>query len=941
MAGHTPLSEVLQSHLSSVPNLHQLARDADVPLATLHHWLNGRVRRPHTWQPLLRLAAALNLSAGETDLLLDAARHPPLSQLISRAQNDSDQALVARWTQPQRQPQTTPNHNLSPGQLTSCIGREGAIDAILELLGQVRLLTLTGPGGSGKTRLALEVAAKALPMFSDGVFFVDLVPISEPCLLLTVIAQTLNIKEQAGASIDVLVTTYLRECRMLLILDNFEHLLAAAPDVVMLLRAAPHLTILVTSRIILRVAPEHEWEVKPLPVPGPRLAFEQVCQSPAVVLFTERARAVRHEFIITPENAGVVAELCRRVDGLPLGIELAAARSRMFTPQAILEQFPHSLNLHRRGMGTVPERHRSLDRLLDWSHTLLDPVEQMLFRRLAVFAGGFTIPAVQAVCAGDGVDPHEVVELLSGLVDQSLVQVEQQPQAGFSDARYRLLETIRQYSQAKLRSSDEATTLHARHRDWCLALALQAEQELTGPDQHTWLRRLDQEYANLRAALEWNATPDGLPQLQLRLVAVLWRYWEARSLLSEGNWWHTSILERRSDPLLADAGDALWANVLCGAGALAYGLGDYARAQGYYDQSLAIYQALGDRRGAAAVLTYLGVMTHYQGNYGRATNLFEQSIALYQAIDDTAGLAWTFGTLGDIAHVQNDYPRARQLFKRSLALWRAVGNPRNVAWLTKNLGTVECDQGNYACARMLFEESLQVFLELGDRLGICYASINLGRLARYEGDPQQAAVVLEDCLKTLREIGDKSTMAIVLNHLGSVARDQGDDARASALFDEALSVSEQLGNKWTKAWALNDLGDIARDQGDLGRAVDLYRESLALRDALDDRVGIAYALESLAELCCIKPDRKKVQQAAQLWGAADAVRVACGFPLPAVEAERYQHVVDAARAQIDATAWELAWARGRQLPLEQLIAPWERDDARSSVCCAETSEIVP
>ena len=513
-----------------------------------------------------------------------------------------------------------------PLQLTSFVGRERELAEAACLLLTTRLLTLTGAGGSGKTRLALEVASQLLKGFPGGAWLVELAALSDPELVPQVTASTFGVREAPGLDLTEMLVDTLKPRHVLIVLDNCEHLIEACAQLAeKLLRACPRLRILATSREPLRIAGELIWLVPGLSLPdlGQLRRTESLLRYEAVQLFTERAKAVLPTFEVRVDNAAALAQVCRRLDGMPLAIELAAARVRVLSVEQIASRLDDSLRLLAGGHRTDLERHQTLKATLDWSLDLLSERERRSFRRLAVFAGGFSLEAAEAVCAGEGIEQDEVLDRLTALVDRSLLIVDKQPGRA---PRYRLLEPIRQYSEEKLRSSGEEAIVHKRHRDWYLALALAADAKLRGPEQVVWVDRLETEHDNLRAALAWSQQePEGV-EPGLQLATSLYLFWQMRGYLSEGRRWLEIMLFRGSQ-----APAALRARALSAAGLLAIISGDFAQARAFWEQSLAIYQDQADTGRIGLVLMYLAYLAQHERDFSHAASLAGQSLSLQRA----------------------------------------------------------------------------------------------------------------------------------------------------------------------------------------------------------------------------------------------------------------------------------------------------------------------
>jgi predicted ATPase/DNA-binding SARP family transcriptional activator len=780
-----------------------------------------------------------------------------------------------------------PQHNLRI-PLTSFIGREREAAEVTQLIAKTRLLTLTGAGGCGKTRLALTTAAGLLAAYPDGVWLVELAALTDAALAPHAVAAALGVREEGQRPLIATLVEALRPKRLLLVLDNCEHLIAACAELAQtLLSACPRLQILATSREALGLAGETAWCVPSLELPphiratesvemmeaggagekarfgsaGPSVA--ELMRYEAVRLFVDRATAALPTFALTPQNALAVAHICHRLDGIPLAIELAAARVRALSVEQAATRLDDCLRLLTAGSRAALPRHQTLRATIDWSYDLLSELERAIFRRLAVFAGGWSLEAAEVVCgtpmdggAGAEVAADDVFDLLARLVDKSLVVVETRPDATM---RYRLLEPIRQYGQQRLRQAHEAEAVRQRHAEFFLALAEAAEPRLWGAERVAWLSRLEAEDDNMRAALAWsleelrienvelrnegddaqfsilNSQFSISPQeIGLRLAAALWWFWFMRYRMSEGRSWLTQTIERRFG-----AAAAARAKALPRAGIQAWYQSDYSRATALCAEGLALARELGDRHSAAAALHGLGLVALDQGDT-RAAELFEESLALARALGDRWGVAWSLLRLGQVE-------------------W----------WLAPH--------SDVARAAGLFGESLALFRQVGDNVGIAQA----------------------------------------LYCLGLASERQDDLARAGALCSESLAVCREWGDKSTMIYALYGLGQVALRQGDYERATALNQESLVICHELGDKRGVAKGLESLAS---VAGERGQSGRAARLLGAAAALRDTVGYLVSPGRRAGYDRMVGAARARLSADAFAAAWAEGRALSFEQAIA---------------------
>jgi predicted ATPase/class 3 adenylate cyclase len=766
--------------------------------------------------------------------------------------------------------------NNLPRQLTSFIGREKAIGEIKTLLTRTSLLTLTGSGGCGKTRLALQVAAEVLEQYPEGVWLVELAPLADPALVPQTVTAALGLTEQTGKSYLQTLSEFLKSKRLLLVLDNCEHLLTACAQLCdALLRACPHLSILASSREGLGIAGEQTYRVPSLSLPDPKekLTVEQVSQYEAVRLFIERAMSSKADFAVTNASAPALASVCHRLDGIPLAIELAAARIRSLSVEEINTRLDNRFRLLTGGSKTALPRQQTLRALIDWSYSLLTDQEKLLLGRLSVFAGGWTLAAAEQVCSGEsetgeGIEEWEVLDLLTSLVDKSLVIAETQEQS----TRYRLLETVRQYARDRLAESEQGMAAHSRHRDYFLMLAEETRPKLLGSEQAQWLEVLEAEHENLRLALTFCLEePDGA-EAGLRLAVALPVFWEMRGHLSEGRQ-HLSAALARSvglGPLKARA------EALSGAGLLAWMQGDYSAARSLHEENLTIRQELGDKRGIAGSLNNLGLVAQDQGDYGAARALYEEALGLNRELGNRDWEAINLNNLGLVAYNQGDYAAARALYGEALGLSRELSHRYLEANNLSNLGNVACNQGDYGAARALQEESLAIYRELGDKRGIAGS----------------------------------------LGNLGLVAQEQGDYGAARALQEESLAIYRELGDKRGIAESLHNLGEVANDQGNYGAARALYEESLAIRHELGGKLGLAESLDAFASLF---HQTQPEGHAARLWAAATALREVMGAPRIPVEQERFDREVAEARSALGEVAFAAAFEEGRAMTLEQAV----------------------
>jgi predicted ATPase/class 3 adenylate cyclase len=623
-------------------------------------------------------------------------------------------------------------HNL-PIQLTSFIGRAREKAEVKRLLSTTRFLTLTGSGGAGKTRLTLQVAAQLLEGFQDGVWLVELAALTDPSLVPKAVASALGVPEQPGRVLIETLVGSLRGKSVLLILDNCEHLVAACAHLTTaLLLACPNLRILATSREALGVTGETTWRVPSLSVPDPQRLppLDQFVQYEAVRLFIERAMANKPQFAVTSSNAPAVAQVCYRLDGIPLAIELAAARVKVLAVEQIAARLHDRFRLLTGGSRTALPRQQTLRAAMDWSYDLLAPKERAVLRRLSVFAGGCVLEAAEAICAGKRIKQHEILDLLAKLVDKSLVNTETLG----GEVRYRMPETIRQYAQDRLLASGEADEVRTRHRAWYLGLAERAEPRLHGPEETMWLDRLEAEHDNLRAALGWSSTEAEDAETWLRLVAALYRFWDSHTHWTEGGKWLETALAGSHH-----IKSTVRVKALYGEGLLVSRQGDYARAMALHEESLVLARELEDRTGIAMALLGRGVVTMHQGNLDAATALYEESLESFRNLEDKWLTAITLSMMGWVTRQKGDYMKAVAWCEESLAMFRTVGTKRWIAFALRLTGHAVRLQGDLERATGLYRESLALFKEVGDKYIATECIEGLALVASAQGCSERAA----------------------------------------------------------------------------------------------------------------------------------------------------------------------------------------------------------
>ena len=663
-------------------------------------------------------------------------------------------------------------HNL-PQQISSFVGRADEVAQVEALLGKSRLLTLTGMGGTGKTRLALQAAANMLTGEGDGAWLVELAPLSDPVLVPQAVAQVLGVREEPGAPLGRTLTEALKAKRLLLVLDNCEHVLGACAALASdLLAACPQVHILATSREALGVAGEQTFRVPSLSLPGLKArTADEVSITESGRLFAERARQAQPSFAVTDGNAAAVAAVCRRLDGIPLALELAAARVRALSVEEINARLGGRFRLLTGGSRTALPRQQTLRALIDWSYDLLLPAEKSVLARLSVFAGDWSLESAEAVCTGGEVEDWEVLDLVTALADKSLLVVEQREER----MRYRLLESVRQYAADRLLEGGESESARARHCDHFLALAEEADAGTRGPEQARWLDRLEAEHDNLRAALDWCREDGTGAEPGLRLARALYRFWRVRGYLAEGR-----------ERLAAATGHA---------GAHAYPL---AR---------------------AAALRFASGLEQVQGNMAAARALAEEALALFESTENARGGVGVLLTLGNVALMQGDLAAARVYYERCLPLYRKLGEQAGVAKALGNLGVVMKNQGDLAAAALVGGESLAYFREQGDDEGVANELNNLGEIASARGEDAEARTWLVEALALHRRVGTRNRNLVgCLSLLGAVALRQGRASEARLRMAEGLTLALEIGDGLSGADALEAWAKLCQAGGEAARA---------------------------------------------------------------------------------------------------------------------------
>ena len=791
-------------------------------------------------------------------------------------------------TQPESEGQSP--HNLA-AQLTSFIGREAEVAGIRALLTRrestTRLLTLTGPGGSGKTRLALEVGMRLVNQqpaaFTHGIYLVHLAAVSDPALVLPTIATTLGVKEQGHTPLIEALKGWLRAKTILLILDNFEQITTAAADLTELLQAAPHLTLLVTSRKLLSIYGEHEFPVSPLPLPDPDewRQPERLAQSAAVNLFITRSRAINPTFTLTRENAAAVAEVCTRLDGLPLALELAAARSKLFTPSALLAKLTRGLDLLVGAQHGLAARQRTLRQTIDWSYHLLDPVAKQLFARLGIFVGEFTLAAAEAVAPATAQERETVLEELLDLLNQSMVQRVEPATPDDPTLRFRLLLTLRDYALEQLQASGEARAIQERHARYYLAQMEQAASTQELANEGYWLDQMAAELDNLRAAFAWARQPDGHPEIAMRLATATASFWLKRGYLAEGRRW--------------------------------------------LEQALANTQAISPDVEAKAY-SAIGTLVWYQEDYQAAQAYLQRSLALWQTLGDAANqaeMARIYLSLGGIARQHDNYAAAVQYHTAALAIQRQLDNKQGMADALHNLGVAETFLGHYEAAQQRFAECYAIDCTLGDQWGMFLDLNSWGVLSYLQGDYAAARSRLTEGLAIARRLGAKTRLALLLTHVGKVSLAEERWSEAQRYFHEALTIANEVGIKSQRFGAHIGLALIRLQQEEDAAAFEHLTHCLTIWRADRKPKELLSLLDALALYWVRQPAPQPAQtlKAVQLLGFAQALRAQQQLPpREAIYQPLYQKALTFAHQRLTPEQFATAQADGGQQTPETIVA---------------------
>jgi predicted ATPase/DNA-binding CsgD family transcriptional regulator len=833
---------------------------------------DGKLRKVYLGRKEELTLQRLNIVAEQLSLPITSA-----DQVVEETGAGPDQPLAVEVAAERSEPTT---RYLQP-HLTPLIGREREIVDIIALLRlpEVRLLTLTGTGGIGKSRLGLQVASESAVDFPDGVFFISLAHVNDPELVLSTIAITLRLSEAGDVPPLERLRAFIGQRRLLLLIDNFEQVIIAAPKLVELLAISPYLKILVTSRSVLHIHGEYEFMVSPLSLPdrGQCDEYETLTRFSAIAFFRQRAQAVKPDFEITPTNASVIADICWRLDGLPLAIELAAARLKLLNPQALLTRLDDRLQILTSTVQNVPVRQQTLRNTLDWSYDLLSPAQQRLFRLLSVFVDGCTLDAIEKVC---GLSSVSSLDEVASLVDHSLLyRLEESEGEGDGEPRFYMLGMIREYGLEHLNGSGEERTIQDAHAAFYLALVEDVDARFFRGAQYGWLECLQQEYENVKAAWQWYAEQNRW-ELVLRMGSALWRFWWARGMLSEGG----SVLQ--------------WML------AASKNVSDLTRAR---------------------TLFAAGVLSGMQGNYGHAEAPCEDSLGVFRKLGDRRGTAVALWMLGDIAAMKSDLTTARARLEEARTLFEDLHDTWGVASALERIVSVALDDGDYVLARSLGQQSVAMFREMGDTWSMARSLWILGLVFFSLGELVEASVFLEECLQCSRKVGDKRNATYSLTLLGCIAFLQGRFDASQPLIAEGLAFAREIGDRRGLIWALTGQAWLALWREEFAAARSLYEEILVVLLQLDYDYK-SFAALSLEGLACAVSRQGFYRWAARLWGAGEAVRCDGGPTTPPSIGKLYVRFMPLVRTQLGEAAFAAAWSEGRSMSPSQVLTIQDMED---------------
>ena len=788
--------------------------------------------------------------------------------------------------------------NNLPVQLTSFIGREAEMKQVKNLLRQTHLLTLTGTGGSGKTRISLQVGADVIDSYANGVWFVELAALTEPALLANTIVKTLSVLEQPKITVEELLINYLNDKEMLLIFDNCEHLIEAVADLThKMLMKSPGLRIIATSREALRCEGEQTHRVLPLECPDPNdnESPEKLSRYESVRLFIETALAVNQNFRLNNDNAPALAKICFQLDGIPLAIELAAARTNALSVEQIYQRLDDRFRLLTGGKRTSLPRQQTLKALIDWSYELLTENERLMWQRLSVFTGGWTLEAAETICPDEKISKNEILNLLTGLTEKSIIVYDE------SRDRYRMLETIKQYGKEKL--SDE-NDIFLKHLSYFTELSEKAMPELQKENLKFWLDILEADHSNLVAAIDWSLHNKNAEK-GARVAAALGEFWDTMGHYSTGIRIIESIMESTDTP-----DRLLISRILYWIGIYEMSQGHNEQARKYADRSLDLGKDIGDKRAIANGMNILGQIESKKGNYEHAKMYYKENLAIIKEIGDKNGFAHSLRNLGNEAYNKGEYDQAKIYYKESLAISKEHGNKRSIAASEFNLGNIANNQGDFEQAKQHFEESLAIGKEIGIRFLIAKSMNHLANVLTNQGDYKQAVKYHQESLNLYEEIGIKDGIALSMIHLGDVLCLQGECERAEKYLSRSMTLYREIGDRRGIANSTYFMGNLYFNQEKYEQAKNLYKESLSICNGINYKLGVADIMNSLGILSYIQG---RYELSVKLLSASEKILESMGSILVLGEQLKKDETIKKLHEQLSDEDFNKYWEEGKNL----------------------------
>ncbi len=737
--------------------------------------------------------------------------------------------------------------NNLPVQLTSYIGMKDVISRARELLSKINLLTLLGSGGSGKTRLALQIGADMIDEFSNGVFIIELAPVSDPTLILQTFMNSLSVKEEAGRNPIDTLNDFLSGKDMLIILDNCEHLVEeCALFTEMILKSHPKLKIIATSREALNCSGEQKYKVPSLSVPDTdtNLSPEQLTQFDSVRLFIERALSVNLNFRINENNAPALAEICHRLDGIPLAIELAAARTKVMSVEKIHARLDDRFNLLTGGKRTSLPRQQTLKALIDWSYDLLSDKEKLLWSRMSVFSGGFDLESAEEICHDEELDRIDILDLLHSLADKSVIVYEE------SSERFRMLDTIKQYGYDKLKNANEYYKISGNHLNHFLNFSETAEPHLIGSESQTWSGNLEKERGNIETALI-RSLPYPEDERGIRLAGSMGLFWRLRCHYSEGRKWLETFVNNSVNPSKHSLAKAHMRLGTC----LQF-QGEIDSAIKHCETAAEIYKELNDMKGITESLSSMAIMRSELGDYDLARKIYEECFEIVGEKGDKSKIAYLLNDLGSSLLETGNYQKAAEMFEESADMQRKAGDKRGIAYSLYNLGSIALEQSEFDRGKKIFDECIAIFRELEDKRGVAYSLISLGNIASHTGDLKRSREFIEESISIFRSLGDKRGLTFSLCSLADAKLNFGDQSNVMELLEESLSIGREAEIKPAVAYSLMCMGNARLDMGEIDKAEKLFEESLKLSKEIGHKPGVAFNLNYLGIVAMQKGDIK-------------------------------------------------------------------------------------